>query len=387
MLRLHLLFTLLLACCSIGRADEESGPDPEAVQRPNQYETDDITVPAAFADEPVRDLSVARAAGHLQDGATAWSQQKKCISCHTNGTYLFIRPRLTNSLGLPSEGVRQFFLDELAKLEVMDHKRLKSGTRPAQVIYAAAGLAEWDVHVLHRRSAETDAALKLMFDLQDDNGAWTSLDCWPPLESSAYQEATMAAMAAGALPQWLPSIQDPGLLDRVERLRTYLRDTEPPHEYAKVLKLWTSKRFDGILDADEEQAIVSMITQKQQADGGWSLRTFAVPEQWGRGNRAEKLRAERNFDSPTSDGHMTGLALIVLQQSGLDCETESVRHGLDWLKKNQRASGRWWTRSLNTDKSHFITYSGTAYPLLALQLAGELQSVDVGKGAPFPTSR
>ena len=29
-------------------------------------------------------------------------------------------------------------------------------------------------------------------------------------------------------------------------------------------------------------------------------------------------------------------------------------------------SGRWWTRSLNTDKFHFITYSGTVFPLLAL---------------------
>ena len=366
------LVLLLLVAGSVCQADDEAGPDGEEIERPNQYEFDDIAVPAAFADEPLRDLSINQAANHLHDGAIGWSRQKKCITCHTNGTYLFIRPRLTNSLGRPSEGVRQFFLDELAKLEATDHKRLKSGTRPAQVIYAAAGLAEWDAHVFHQGSAETDAALKLMFDLQDDNGAWTSLDCWPPFESNAYQEATMAAMAVGAFPQWLPSIQDPDLLDRVERLRTYLRDSEPPHEYAQVLKLWTSKRFDGILDADEEHAIVSMITKKQQTDGGWSLRTFAVPEQWGRGNRAEKLRAETDFGAPGSDGHMTGLALIVLQQSGLDCETAPVRRGLSWLKENQRVSGRWWTRSLNTDKSHFITYSGTAYPLLALQLAGEL---------------
>ena len=42
---------------------------------------------------------------------------------------------------------------------------------------------------------------------------------------------------------------------------------------------------------------------------------------------------------------------------------------IEWLQKNQRESGRWWTRSLNTDSWHFITYSGTAYPLLALQNA------------------
>jgi squalene-hopene/tetraprenyl-beta-curcumene cyclase len=371
-MRRLIMASFMLNAVSVCRADDEAQSAPSRVERQNQYEINEITVPAAFADEPVTELSVERAADHLDDGAVAWSQQRKCITCHTNGTYLFIRPRLSSSLGLPSAGVRQFFLDELAELEATDHKRLKSGTRPAQVIYAAAGLAEWDAHVFHQGSAETDVALKLMFDLQDENGAWTSLDCWPPFESSAYQEATMAAMAVGAFPQWLPSVQDPELLKRVDRLRTYLRDAEPPHKYAKVLKLWASKRFDGILGADEEQAIVAMIIEQQQPDGGWSLRNFATPEQWGRGNRAEKIRTEADFDSPQSDGHMTGLALVVLQQSDTNHESDSVHRGLTWLKGNQRVSGRWWTRSLNTDKWHFITYSGTAYPLLALQLAGEL---------------
>ena len=49
-----------------------------------------------------------------------------------------------------------------------------------------------------------------------------------------------------------------------------------------------------------------------------------------------------------------------------------LKRAVDWLKKNQRDSGRWWTRSLNTDTFHFITYSGTAYALLALEKCGEL---------------
>jgi hypothetical protein len=46
-----------------------------------------------------------------------------------------------------------------------------------------------------------------------------------------------------------------------------------------------------------------MIWKHQQADGGWSIRTFASPEAWGSGNRAEKLRGEREFGRPASDGH------------------------------------------------------------------------------------
>lgn len=69
---------------------------------------------------------------------------------------------------------------------------------------------------------------------------------------------------------------------------------------------------------------------------------------------------------------MTGLAIIVLRESGTSSTDAAIQQGLGWLKSNQRESGRWWTRSLNTDSWHFITYSGTDYPLLALQLCNEL---------------
>jgi len=49
-----------------------------------------------------------------------------------------------------------------------------------------------------------------------------------------------------------------------------------------------------------------------------------------------------------------------------------VQRGVAWLKANQRASGRWYTRSLNRDGWQFITYSGTVYPLLALEMCGKL---------------
>ena len=100
------------------------------------------------------------------------------------------------------------------------------------------------------------------------------------------------------------------------------------------------------------------------------MRQFAKPDEWGGGNRAGKLREEPEFATQPSDGHMTGLALLVLQEAGVKNDDPTIQKGLIWLKKNQRESGRWWTRSLNTDKWHFITYSGTAYPLLALQNAG-----------------
>jgi len=45
----------------------------------------------------------------------------------------------------------------------------------------------------------------------------------------------------------------------------------------------------------------------------------------------------------------------------------AIQRGLDWLKANQRASGRWFTRSLNDDKDHYITDAGTCYAVMALR--------------------
>lgn len=187
----------------------------------------------------------------------------------------------------------------------------------------------------------------------------------------------MAAMAVAAAPGWIASLPtDDTLRASIDLLKKYIRESQVPHDYARVLQLWTSLRLNGILDADQQAEIVTLLLSKQQADGGWSMRQFAEPEQWGEGNRASKLRGEPEFATPPSDGHMTGLALLVLQEAGVAGDTSELQRGLTWLRNNQRESGRWWTRSLNTDKWHFITYSGTAYPLLALQNAGAAANTD-----------
>ena len=341
-----------------------------------QYEAGDVKVPPATADEPVIEFSLEKASQHLDHGSVAWGQQRNCVSCHTNGTYLFIRPALTPTLGTPGTATRDFFVSQLRMLSEQETRKLKrGGTRPAQVIYIAAGLAEWDAHVSKQLSPETDQALRLMFELQNDEGTWFSLTCWPPFESSAYQEAHMAAMAVASAPGWVESLPaDDAVRGRIDLLKKYIRETATPHDYARILRLWTALRLDGILNADQKAETTKLLLSKQQADGGWSIRQFGEPEQWGEGNRAAKLRAEPEFASPPSDGHMTGLALLVLQESGMSSNSPELQRGLDWIRKNQRESGRWWTRSLNTDKWHFITYSGTAYPLLALQNANAISA-------------
>ena len=121
---------------------------------------------------------------------------------------------------------------------------------------------------------------------------------------------------------------------------------------------------------------MAILRRHQREDGGWSIRSFAAPEAWGGGNRAAKLRSEPDFETPASDGHMTGLAILALREAGVPADDAGITRGVTWLGANQRASGRWWTRSLNTDSWHFITYSGTALPILALHACGALPAME-----------
>ncbi|MEY2727884.1 MAG: hypothetical protein RLZZ458_3751 [Planctomycetota bacterium] len=341
-----------------------------------QYQFEAISVPKATADEPVRtQLSIEAAAKYLEHGSAAWNGQRKCVSCHTNGTYMTIRPQLSRTLGPPDAANRAFFIEQLQKLQAEPPERLKQSTRPAQVIYIAAGLAEWDAAVGGSLSPETETALELMFRIQTDEGTWGTLDCWPPFESDAYHEATVAAMAAAAAPGWIAKVQatpDAPTAAGLEKLRQYLRTQPPLHDYSRVLLLWAAARMPDLLTQAQRQELLQVLLKHQKADGSWSIRAFAAPEAWGGGNRAAKLKAEPEFSDPPGDGHMTGLAIVVLRENGTPASDAQIQKGLAWLKVNQRESGRWWTRSLNTDSWHFITYSGTAYPLLALQMCDEL---------------
>lgn len=164
-----------------------------------QYEFGDIRIPQASAAEPVRsEVSVEHALRYLDQGAAAWNGARKCVSCHTNGTNMTVRPALTPQLGAPPEAMRDHFVAQLAELAKVELRDLKKSTKPAQVIYTAAGLAEWDAHVSKTLSPETDQALKLMFAIQLDSGTWGTLDCWPPYESDAFHEATVDIDPAAA---------------------------------------------------------------------------------------------------------------------------------------------------------------------------------------------
>lgn len=335
---------------------------------PYQYHVGSIQIPSADANEPARERwSLAAGLTYLDQGAEAWTKGKGCISCHTNGSYMMIRPSLTSQVGRPPESMRRLFLEELGSFEKQSTASLRKGIQPTQLAYLAAGLASWDRHINGHQTEETDRALRLMLQAQSEDGSFGNDDCWPPLESSSYHSATVAAIAVAATPGWLEkSASTADVKPAIQRLESFLKNTPPPHAYGRVLLWWANHYWPGLATAEFNEHTVALVTQLQQKDGGWTLRSFADPEDWGDGSRAAKLRAESTFDNPTSDGHMTGLVCMVLRLHGTPSSDPVLHRGLNWLKTNQRVSGRWWTRSLNTDRYHFITYSSTCYALAAL---------------------
>ena len=138
----------------------------------HQYKDGSIRIPSASAEEPVLEQwSKSSALTHLDQGAKAWSESKQCISCHTNGSYMMIRPGLTSVAGPPDASIRDFFVDELKSMEEEKASSLREGIQPTQLAYLAAGLASWDLHITGACSQETERALSLMFKVQSADGS------------------------------------------------------------------------------------------------------------------------------------------------------------------------------------------------------------------------
>ena len=341
-------------------------------QKP-QYETGEIKIAAATAGEPIRKtLSISAARDYLSNGSRAWTEERKCVSCHTNGTFMQLAPSFGTLFNNQIESHRNFFLSEAAYLKKTATPSIKEGLQPTQLAYIANGLATYDA-TKNKLTVETKETLDLMLTAQSEDGSYNNLDCWPPFESSSYHGANIAAMALAIAPDYLEQVTKEQQ-KQIDALKRYLQTTKPPHDYARMLLLWTASKWKGLINEQVKQDTINMIIAQQQDDGGWSMRTFAAPEKWGSGVRKELISSEVQQEGTPSDGHQTGLAIMVLRESGTPMDHPAVQRGIKWIKANQRESGRWWTRSLNGDGQQYITYSGTFYPLRALQLCDELDS-------------
>ena len=335
------------------------------------------------------------AAAYLDQRASWWmgwpraarDHETFCVSCHTALPYALSRPFLRKALTEEAPSVNELrLLDNVTKrvrlwTEVAPYysdadrgayKTVES--RGTESVLNALILATHDASSEARNgklSDDTRTALDNMWAEQqttgNKKGAWLWLrfanEPWEADDSDFYG-AALAAVAVGTAPgnyRARPEIQN-----KVAMLREYLnRECAAQTSVNRVVLLWASAKLPGLLEPDQQKAIITEIREKQQADGGWSLSSLVGS--W--------KRQDGTSQEAKSDGYATGLNTFALQQAGIPREDAQIRQGLAWLAANQnKADGFWLAYSLNKNEEHhlspetarFMNDAATAYAVLAL---------------------
>jgi squalene-hopene/tetraprenyl-beta-curcumene cyclase len=343
---------LLLPPLSL-RGGEPPTPKPPELPKPA----------ATRADEPLaKAFSLAKSAEFLDQAAAQWVRSHNCASCHTSYPFLMARPLLGDSKAPTLVWFREYLE---ARVAGWDKGKEGAGLPEeedeavTEIVATAATLAFDDART-GKLQPLTRRALDRMWTVQRKDGSWDwNKHRLPPQELDEYYGVVYAALGVGYAPDGYAKSEAAKV--GVARLKQYLKDNPAPNLHHKTWLLWASFKLDGLMTPDEREKMIQNLLRLQRKDGGWSLPSLG---DW------KRLNGTPNDPDAPSDGYATGLIVYVLRQSGMAAEKEPLRRGVGWLKSNQRASGRWYTRSLNADRAHYTTNAGTAFAVMALKACG-----------------
>ena len=375
----HVYFLLLTTSMAFAADTPKSKSKPEF-----QYQTAGIRVSLPTADEPkVKAFgpdTVKAAVKYLDDGAICWVREKTCVNCHTTGPYLSERPALLKQLGMPLEEVLQDFIktvpEKINPQKEVEKDGIKYYGGSWTSIWRSMGLAEWDKHVTGKLSAHTERSLQELLARQSANGSFVSYgEVEIPHITTDFELTVQAVRAVTAAPGWLSNLKDPELLARVEKMKAWLRNAPPKNDFDRILRLQLAYYMPEVVPQPQRDAALALLSSKQHADGGWSLRDMSALNDWHYAI-TEKVATLVNdlpdAAKPESDAYMTAFAIVLMRQNNVPVSDEHIQRGLAWLKQEQRVSGRWWMQSLYRGNYSYITYIATAQALKALALCDEL---------------
>jgi squalene-hopene/tetraprenyl-beta-curcumene cyclase len=321
---------------------------------------------AARPDEPVaKTFSLDKGVDFLDSVTLAWVRKNQCFSCHTGYPYMLARTSVGDPKAAGLLEARKFLEDRVAAWDkggkgkgyLKGEGIIELTEGVTEVVAIASALAMHDGQTTGKLHPSTRTALARMWELQQTDGSWTwNKEELAPLEHDDYYGAVYAAIGVGHAPEGYA--KSDAAKDGVARLLRYFEKTPAPDLHHKTYLLWASLALDGPMDKAERERTVKALLGLQREDGGWSLPSLGG---WKRSNGKPQDK-----DAP-SDGYATGLVLYVLRQAGIAATEKPIQRGVAWLKANQRESGRWFTRSLNSDGQHYISNAGTAFAILALK--------------------
>ena len=292
----------------------------------------------------------------MDQAALNWQKKRKCGTCHTNFAYMVATPGL-RAIHTPSAEVRTFF-----EQMVSVYWEEKGPRWPAEVVCAASTLAMHDRVTTGKLHPLTQKAFTRMFSLQRDDGSWDWLVCgWPPFESDDHYGVTFAALGIALAPEEFA--ETPAAKQALAKIRAYLQNNPPKSPQHTAMVVWVSTLLDGVMKPQEREQAVKELLDLQRPDGGWNIVSLLPKD--------HKRQDDESQDYETSDAYATGFVIYVARQAGVKSHDPRLQRGVVWLKKNQRESGRWFTRSPTKNSRHFISNAGTAYAILALTACGE----------------
>ncbi len=149
--------------------------------------------------------------------------------------------------------------------------------------------------------------------------------------------------------------------EALERIREHVRKSPLQTLHQTGMLLWASSEVNGLMDDARRQEAVRNLLETQREDGGWSVGEINAG--WPRFDMA-KIGGDWG-----SAPYGTAFVIHALRKAGVPASDE---RSVAWLKANQRESGRWFVPSFNNRPNSVLTYSATAYAILALEACGEL---------------
>jgi hypothetical protein len=350
----------------------------------------------AFAGDPEDPARIRRAMAYLDGRQDEWAQFSKaqrgegadktaCVSCHSGLGYVLARPGLrafgpSPAVSPPEQRIlaaahlRVEHRSELdsPRFELMydfeDRKKVES--RSTEAVLNALILAREDAAQSRTKPSEaTKSALADLWASQTTegkaSGAWDwlnfGLEPWEASGSPAFG-ASLAAIAVGTAPGYLRESLDEKATRGLGLLKDYLRRRFPDESlYNRLWILEASSRVEGLLSAEQKQAVIDQLLAVRRDDGGWSLATLGVFQ-----------RGDGTPQPQKSDGHATGLIVDAMLRAGVPVTRPEVAQGLAWLRTHQQEDGSWTGWSLNKERDpktfvgKFMTDSSTAMAAMAL---------------------
>jgi squalene-hopene/tetraprenyl-beta-curcumene cyclase len=323
--------------------------------------------PPSKSEPLAREHSIDKASAYLESAANAWMNKQHCIACHTGYPYVLAGPSFGPKPAPILASTRKYLEDRVAHWD-----RGREGDSPdpgdegvTEVVATAATLAFHDAQTTGQLHPLTRKALDRMWTIQQADGVWDwNKHRLPPLEYDEYFGAVYAALGLGHAPEGYA--KSDSAKTGLAKLLTYFRKNPPPNMHHRTWLLWASLKLDGLMTADERKQSIRDLLGLQRPDGGWCLPSLG---NW------KRLDGSANNATADSDGYATGLAVYVLRQAGVPANDEAIQKAVRWLTSNQRESGRWFTRSVNADRDHYITNAGTALAVMALRACEPIRAV------------